>query len=241
MIPNRLAIALQEYGWWVRSEIIWGKPNPMPESVTDRPATAHEKIWLLSKSAKYFYDAESVRRPAAPTSVARWKQDIDNQTGSSRANGGRKTNGNMKAVGGRKRGAPPKHHNPDWNHKHLDSVDRGQGRHLKNYEAAPVQVWKIATRPCKFAHFATFPPELAERCITAGCPVGGHVLDPFGGAGTTGLVAANLGRTATLIELNPEYIDIARTRIRAGMHRVDTTTSEKPNHTDMPLFQENQQ
>ena len=99
MIPNRLAIALQDDGWWVRSEIIWAKPNPMPESVTDRPATAHEKIWLLTKSARYFYDAEAVRRPIAPGSVDRYAQNIDGQEGSRRANGGAKTNGMMKAVG----------------------------------------------------------------------------------------------------------------------------------------------
>ncbi|MGI9505544.1 MAG: DNA-methyltransferase, partial [Geminicoccaceae bacterium] len=99
MIPNRLAIALQDDGWWVRSEIIWHKPNPMPESVTDRPATAHEKIWLLSKSARYYYDAEAVRRAIAPGSVDRYAQDIDSQEGSHRANGGTKSNGAMRAVG----------------------------------------------------------------------------------------------------------------------------------------------
>jgi hypothetical protein len=100
MIPNRLAIALQDDGWWVRSENIWGKPNPMPESVMDRPGTAHEKIFMLTKSARYFYDAAAVRQGAAESSIQRWSQDVDSQEGSHRANGGAKTNGTMKAVGG---------------------------------------------------------------------------------------------------------------------------------------------
>lgn len=212
MIPNRLAIALQCAGWWVRSEIIWAKPNPMPESVTDRPAQSHEKIFLLTKSPRYFYDAEAVRKPAADASIKRWDQDIENQTGSTRANGGKKTNGNMKAVGGRTREVPPRNKGYK-NHTTLNEVPTGHGRNLRNYEPAPVQVWEFATRPFKEAHFATFPPELAERCIKAGCPQGGVVFDPFGGAGTTGLVADRLGLDAVLIELNDDYIDIASKRI----------------------------
>ncbi len=232
MIPNRVAIALQEYGWWVRSEIIWGKPNAMPESVTDRPATAHEKVFLLTKSARYFYDAQAVRQKAADSSVSRWAQDIDSQQGSSRANGGRKTNGTMKAVGGprseKQRGHSRRHDgfNDRWDQMPRDEQTEN-GRHLKNYEPAPVQVWRIATKPCRLAHFATFPPELVDRCLTAGCPKGGSVLDPFGGAGTTGIVADALGLDATLIELNEEYIGIARDRLRAGLVRVDCSQPEK--------------
>lgn len=211
MVPNRLAIALQDDGWWVRSEIIWHKPNPMPESITDRPATAHEKIWLLSKSAKYWYDAEAVRQPAADASVQRWAQDVEGQEGSHRANGGTKTNGAMKAVGGPKkdkqRGHGRRHEgfNDRW-----DLMSKAEqlanGANLKN-------VWTIATKPFSDAHFATFPPEIPEMCIKAGCPADGTVLDPFGGAGTTGLVADRLGRNAILIELNPEYAEMARKRI----------------------------
>jgi DNA modification methylase len=216
MVPNRLAIALQEDGWWVRSEIIWAKPNPMPESIRDRPATAHEKIFLLTKAPRYFYDAEAVRMPAAETSEARWAQDIEGQAGSARANGGAKTNGTMKAVGGpgKQRGHSRRHQGFD---ERWDDMPRAEqqanGRSLRNYEPQPVELWDIATQPFSEAHFATFPPELAARCIKAGCPVGGTVLDPFGGAGTTGLVADRLQRNAILIELNPEYIDIARRRI----------------------------
>lgn len=238
MVPNRLAIALQEAGWWVRSEIVWAKPNPMPESVHDRPATAHEKVFLLTRSERYWYNAQAVRQGAAPSSLERWAQDVDAQPGSDRAHGGAKSNGAMKAVGGprgrstygrhtldesvpegerreKRRGsdvASPRHAG-HINHTRVDATPRGEGRNLRNYEPAPLTVWPIATRPFSEAHFATFPPELAERCILAGCPRGGLVLDPFGGAGTTALVALRHGRRAALIELNPEYADIARRRI----------------------------
>lgn len=182
MIPNRLAIALQEDGWYVRSEIIWHKPNPMPESVRDRPTSAHEKVWLLTKSEKYFYDADAIAEPVTESTISRLAQNVESQIGSSRANGGAKTNGNLKAVG------------------------NGQIRNTRN-------VWSITTKPFKGAHFATMPPELAERCIKAGCPKDGLVLDPFGGSGTTGFVARNLGMNVTLIELNEDYIQISKARI----------------------------
>jgi len=178
-IPWRVAFALQADGWYLRQDIIWHKPNPMPESVTDRCTKAHEYVFLLSKSARYFYDADAIAEPVAPSTVERLSQDVESQRGSDRVPG--KTNGTMKAVGSDTRNAR--------------------------------SVWTIPTQPFKEAHFATFPPDLAERCIKAGCPVGGTVLDPFGGAGTTGLVADRLQRNAVLIELNPAYADIARRRI----------------------------
>ena len=226
MVPNRLAIALQEAGWWVRSEIIWAKPNPMPESINDRPATSHEKIFLLSRAPRYHYDADAVRQGLAEASISRLAQNVEAQEGSHRANGGAKTNGTMKAVGGARRrdsfkredskraaahpGQSMGTHRPD---REDVAYPRGEGRNLRNYEPAPVQVWPIATRPFSEAHFATFPPELAERCLQAGCPAGGTVLDPFGGAGTTALVADRMGLDCTIIELNPEYAEIARRRI----------------------------
>lgn len=219
-IPWMVAFALRADGWYLRSDIIWHKPNPMPESVRDRPTSAHEHLFLLSKSERYYYDQDAVREPAAPSSVKRWQQDIDSQAGSDRANGGRKTNGRMKAVGGprttardnfrradsKRAAAHPGQsvgtHRPDRE----DTVPNPQGRNLRN-------VWTVATRPFSEAHFATFPPDLVEPCIKAGCPAGGVVLDPFGGAGTTGLVADRLQRDALLIELNPEYAALARRRI----------------------------
>lgn len=218
MVPNRLAIALQEWGWWVRSEIIWAKPNPMPESITDRPATAHEKVWLLSKSARYFYDREAVR--TRRNSVGDHKTPDGWDTGPCTHGlihrSGRQKGESAAEKRDKQRGHSRRH---DGFNDRWDAMPRAEqqanGRNLRNYEPAPVEVWNIATRPFSEAHFATFPPELAERCILAGCPKGGLVLDPFGGAGTTGLVAARHNRRALLFELNPEYAEIAANRIRA--------------------------
>lgn len=224
MVPNRIAIALQDAGWWVRSEIVWGKPNGMPDSSGRyRPSTSHEKIWLLTKSAKSFYDSEAVRMPAAESSIQRWQQDIEGQEGSARANGGAKTNGRMKAVGGpdKQRGHSRRHaeFNDRWDHM-TKAEQQANGRLLRNYEPdlSPIitpEVWNIPIAGFSDAHFATFPPALVAPCIMAGCPKGGIVLDPFGGAGTTGLVADRLQRDAVLIELNPEYADMAGRRINA--------------------------
>lgn len=243
MIPNRLAIALQESGWWVRSEIIWAKPNPMPESIKDRPATSHEKIWLLTKAPKYFYNNEAVRQSAADSSISRWAQNIEAQTGSSRANGGAKTNGNMKSVGGPKKDKQRGHSRPHAGfNDRWDSMSREEqqsnGRNLRNYEPAPAQVWNMATRPFREAHFATFPPELVERCLKAGCPPQGKVLDPFGGAGTTGLVASRLGFDCTLIELNPEYIEIARKRISDDLGPIMQAAGETVSIDQLSMFGE---
>lgn len=220
MVPNRLAIALQEAGWWVRSEIIWAKPNPMPDSSGKyRPGTAHEKIFLLTKSARCYYDAESVAIECAAATgprVARQKPE----GGSRRANGGTRPDRPMKAVVRRAKDGDAAARNPNSRPHNLSRFEAEKGRVyetrlLRNYEPAPVQVWEIASRAFSDAHFATFPPELAERCIKAGCPAGGVVLDPFGGAGTTGLVADRLQRSAILIELNPEYAKMARRRIES--------------------------
>lgn len=181
MIPNRLAIALQEAGWWVRSEIIWHKPNPMPENCHDRPTSSHEKIWLLSKSNRYFYDMEAVKEKAVS----------DHPSGN-----------------GFKRDARLTYQN---------SFGEGRGNSMQWQVTEfrnPRNVWTLTTASFSEAHFATFPPELAERCIKAGCPKDGLVLDPFGGAGTTGLVADRLQRNAVLIELNPEYAAMAERRIQ---------------------------
>jgi DNA modification methylase len=225
MVPNRLAIALQADGWWVRSEIIWGKPNPMPDSSGRyRPSTAHEKIWLLTKSASSYYDSEAARMPAAESSLQRWAQDVAAQKGSTRANGGRKTNGPMRAVGDGSRSDKQRGHsrrhagfNDRWDQM-SKAEQQANGRLLRNYEPdlsaiVPPEVWEIATLGFAGAHFATFPPALVAPCIMAGCPEGGMVLDPFGGAGTTGLVADRLGRDAILIELSPDYAEIAERRL----------------------------
>ena len=209
-IPWRVAFALQADGWYLRQDIIWSKPNPMPESVTDRCTKAHEYIFLMSKSSRYFYDAAAIAEDVAQSTVERLSQpNLENQIGSDRVPG--KTNGNMKAVfrpsgdygNGAGRNDGDNHPSGGW-----QSVTRNKR-----------SVWEVATQPFSEAHFATFPPALIEPCIKAGCPIDGTVLDPFGGAGTTGMVADRLGRNAILIELNPEYAAMAERRFRndAGM------------------------
>lgn len=231
MVPARFALEMQADGWWLRSMMPWVKRNGMPESIKDRPATAVEYVFLFSRSERYWYDAEAVRRELAPASVDRLAQDVDAQAGSYRANGGRKTNGRMKAVGGDKQRGHSRRHagfNDRW-----DKMEReeqtAQGRNFRNSDlffesldgphgllsdgqGGPLAL-DVPPQPFTEAHFATFPPNLVEPLIKAGCPKDGTVLDPFGGAGTTGLVADRLGRNAILIELNPAYAEIARKRI----------------------------
>ena len=211
MIPNRVAIALQDAGWYIRSEIIWHKPNPMPESVRDRPTSCHEKIWLITKNKKYYYDHESIKEPITDTTAIRLLQkNIENQKGSLRGNGGMKSNGNMKAMGRKK-------FDKNMGGSGTSFVDhsgykKADGTYMINPTRNKRNVWTITTKPFKDAHFATFPKDLIEPCIKAGCPENGIVLDPFGGAGTTGIVAKSLNRQSILIELNPEYIKIAKKR-----------------------------
>jgi len=256
-IPWLLAFALRADGWFLRSEIIWHKPNPMPESVRDRPTKAHETVFLLTKRAQYFYDADAIREEYAEASISRAKYAVNAMTGGASQQG---EHGAKISQGGAKTEFPQP--NPS-------------GANARS-------VWTIATQPYSGAHFATMPPDLAERCIRAGtsergqCPhcgapwarqveretrpnwqggedqkhdgthyrpnIGGGVgndrrasldkgwapscecpahapvpqtvLDPFGGAGTTGLVADRLQRHALLIELNPTYASLARDRIR---------------------------
>ncbi len=212
MIPNRIAIALQDDGWWIRSEIIWHKPNPMPESIKDRPTSSHEKIWLITKSKNYYYDHESIKEPITDTTAIRLLQkNYDKQKGSARANGGMKSNGNMKAMGRKKFDKNMGGSGTSFlNHSGYKKAD---GTYMINPKRNKRNVWTVSTKPCKEAHFATFPKDLIEPCIKAGCPEKGVVLDPFGGSGTTGIVAALNNRNAILIELNQNYIDIANKRI----------------------------
>ena len=206
-IPWRVAFALQEDGWYLRSDIIWNKPNPMPESVTDRPTKAHEYIFLLAKSEKYYYDAEAILEECSPNTHARISQDLANQVGSYRANGGNKNNGPMKAV---VRSSKRK------------LADSGQGKRTASYETSMCMlvekrnkrsVWTVNTGSYSGAHFATFPPALIEPCILAGSRPGDTVLDPFGGSGTTAAVAVKHNRNAILCELNPAYIELMNKRL----------------------------
>lgn len=294
MIPNRLAIALQDDGWWVRSEIIWGKLNPMPDSSGRyRPSTAHEKIFELTKTGRSFYDAEAVRMER------HGEEDANDSPGGERDECGARGPRLRRSVGNKivdKQSGHSRRHqgfNDRWD-KMEKSEQIANGRLLRNYEPAPLEVWPFATAPFSGAHFATFPPELVYRCLRTapkGCcphcgapwrrvvvqgeidavwqsacggdafggyngqstkdfgparaqdasavkarvlagmrervttgweqscecepaePVPARVLDPFGGAGTVGLVADRIGLNCTLIELNPESVTIARDRI----------------------------
>lgn len=186
-IPWMLAFALRADGWYLRQDIIWAKPNPMPESVTDRCTKSHEYIFLFSKSPRYYFDHKAIMEPVAENTVKRMSQDVENQIGSTRVPG--KTNGNMKAVG---------------------SNERRNKR----------DVWTVTTKPFKEAHFATFPEDLIEPCILAGCPVNGVVLDPFMGSGTTALTATRLKRLYVGFDLSAEYCAIANKRLERAKAQV---------------------
>jgi len=176
-IPWRVAFALQADGWYLRQDIIWHKPNPMPESVRDRCTRAHEYIFLLSKSPKYYFDSEALREPGvypAGTKAAKGSTKRSQQVGVS--------------------ARPPEY-------KVYDG--------FRNKRS----VWTVTTKPFKGAHFATFPEEIPRTCILAGSKKGDTILDPFSGAGTTGVVARKLGREYIGIELNPRYTKLAEDRI----------------------------
>jgi DNA modification methylase len=183
-IPWRVAFALQADGWWLRSDVIWSKPNPMPESVTDRPTRSHEYLFLLSKSERYYYDAAAI---------------FESFTGEPKTPGGYCPE---KAVGPQSRNG----------HSQWDRA-RTKERSQPNAGRNARSVWTIATQPYPSAHFATFPEELARRCILAGSKPGDTVLDPFGGSGTVAQVATGNGRHSIYIDLNPNYLELARQRI----------------------------
>lgn len=176
MIPARVAMALQADGWYLRSNIIWHKPNPMPESVKDRPTSAHESVFMFTKQPTYFYDELAAREPAT------------------QANSGRPSKKRGEFGG---KGAP---------------IGREPFRAITEFRNWR-NVWTISSKPYKGAHFATMPIDLAEQCISASSRIGDTVLDPFGGAGTTACAAVGLGRNAILTELNPEYVELAATRL----------------------------
>ena len=208
-IPWRVAFALQQDGWYLRQDIIWHKPNPMPESVRDRCTKSHEYLFMLTKSPKYYFDSAAIAEPLAESSKQRLAQDIENQRGSDRVPG--KTNGTMKAVssgirfGGSKYGDSddPKHATKSGN----TWVAEPDGKRNRR------SVWTITTKGFKGAHFAVMPEALVEPCILASSRPGDTVLDPFTGSGTVAVVALRHGRNFVGTELNPEYAAIAQDRI----------------------------
>jgi DNA modification methylase len=292
MMPARVALALQADGWYLRQDIIWSKPNPMPESVRDRCTKAHEYLFLLAKGESYYYDADAIAEPAVRALEAKY-DDSQNGLSSSESHAGQgsstrkfrlPSSGNLARKPASARGVP------------IDTGGSSAGAVAGSIPWEGISrnkrsVWTVPSKPFKEAHFATFPPALIEPCILAGCPaqvcavcrapwirrvelgepdkvttrgqqawtaetgqrdnsgglphrdrrtegfspscdcsaqaVGGTVLDPFGGAGTTGLVADRLQRDAILLELNPEYVAMAERRIRhAGMHETRPLFSE---------------
>lgn len=204
LIPAMFAMAMQMNRWVLRNDIIWAKPNGMPESVRDRFSTKHEHVFLFAKSARYYFDLDAVRQPLAESSIARLAQDVESQAGSERVPG--KTNGAMKAVRPGKGGGT-----------NLRPTGAAHRLPADGPGANPGDWWEIATRPFTGAHFATFPPELPRRCILASTREGDTVLDPFSGSGTTGMVATKHGRRYIGIDLNPEYHELAlKTRLAQG-------------------------
>lgn len=296
LLPARFAIAMQEAGWWVRSDITWAKPNPMPDSSSRyRPGTACERIFLFAKSDQsdfyiardtgevrlnpnlyetcppitkpdqtanrwirlgHYYDAAAVKTQRTSDEDARIYRggayvdgDMDNSTmGKRKVVGNRRVKmpdgwdtgpgGHSKihrqgrekgATIDKQRGHSRRHagFNDRWDAMTSEEQTE-KGRYLRNWEPAPAQVWEIATKAFRESHFATFPPELVERCIKAGCPPGMPILDPFGGSGTTALVADAFGMDCTLIELNPEYVALARRRLAAGLVKLDRPATPPP-------------
>lgn len=187
-IPWRVALALQADGWYLRSDIIWAKTNPMPESVTDRPSKAHEYLFLLTRAPRYFYDADAIREPHSETSLRRVGGDIEGSRPDAERREGVTTPGTAKR----------------W---HVDQITLARGGRNRQ------SVWSIATEAFPEAHFATFPEALVEPCIKAGSREGDVVLDPFAGSGTTLAVARRLGRRAIGIELQPNYLPLIQRRV----------------------------
>lgn len=219
MMPARVALALQADGWWLRSDIIWSKPNPMPESVTDRPTKSHEYLFLMSKAPKYYYDAAAIAEPSSMAMLNQMKEGYNGEgLKDYEANGVQ----NPSTVKSRIiENARRKHRLPaGWDtSKGAHGTIHREGR-APSVEYSDVNsitrnkrsVWTVNTAQYHEAHFATFPPDLIKPCILAGCPVGGIVLDPFAGSFTTCAVALELGRKAIGIELNPEYIKLGNER-----------------------------
>jgi site-specific DNA-methyltransferase (adenine-specific) len=197
-MPWRVALALSEDGWLLRSDIIWHKPNAMPNAVSTRPTTDHEYLFLFSKSNAYYYDADAIREPHVTFSAKSKMKGGRNHFG--------KRNGTPEAG---KNAGNTNLHDARW-----DQAFHPRGRNKRT-------VWSVPLGKFREAHFAVFPPKLIEPCILAGAPRGGIVLDPFFGAGTVGLVASELGRRYVGIELNGEYVKMALQRLRST--QVDLT------------------
>ena len=203
-IPWRLALALREDGWYLRSDVIWEKGNAMPESVVDRCSRCYEHVFQLTKAKRYHFDRRSIAEPVSPATLERLRRG---------RSGGHKY---AACVPGQT----------------IQTINLPRKAGSVAVEQLPTHrnkrdVWHISTSPYSGAHFAAFPPKLAETCILAGCPAGGVVLDPFFGSGTTGLAAKNLGRHYIGIEINPAFCKLAEGRIQTAAQKRRDTAREK--------------
>lgn len=184
-IPWRLAFALQADGWILRSDIVWHKPNPQPESVKDRPTKGHEYFFLLAKSPDYYFDAAAIAEPMSEETLSRYRRAVDNS----------------ESYDPKKHKAPP----PGANRSPMEILTKAAAGVVERGTRNKRTVWTVPTAAFSPAHFATMPPDLARPCILAGSKPGDIVLDPFGGSGTTGAVAVEHGRRAILIDPNPHF------------------------------------
>lgn len=187
-IPWRVALAMQADGWWLRSDVIWHKPSPLPESVRDRPSRAHEYVFLFTKSAQYSYDAKAISEPLLHPEKSLPRD--------------------MSRAFSRRRLTAVDHDQAEYSSRETEAPTTKNAR----------TVWTIAQTPFPDAHFATFPSKLVEPCVLAGCPRGGIVLDPFAGSGTTLAVALEHGRQAIGIELNPDYAVMIERRLSRAQY-----------------------
>jgi site-specific DNA-methyltransferase (cytosine-N4-specific) len=207
-IPWRVALALQDDGWILRSDVIWSKASGMPESVTDRPTRKHEHVFLLAKSGRYWFDLDAIREPTvypAGSPALNWARDTKEADVPGQSmkqhRAGRSWDERKSAGAPLRRGADPAAAVGD-----SDFTAHANGKN-------PGDVWTVATQPFTEAHFAVMPLSIADRCVVSGCKPGGTVLDPFSGSGTTGLAAAKHGRKYVGIDLNADYLDLSlRTR-----------------------------
>ncbi len=207
-VPWALAFALRADGWYLRSDIIWHKPNPMPESVQDRPTKAHEYVFLLTKSPRYYWNADAIREAYAPSTLKEFDQGYDGDGRKDYDAAGVQNPSSVKArIVAKARSVRAT----------VDTKGGNQGNGVMTFGGATGAnartVWTIPTQPSPFEHFAVMPKALARKCIVAGCPPGGTVLDPFAGMATTGVVALEEGRSFVGIELNPTYHATARQRL----------------------------
>jgi DNA modification methylase len=219
-IPWSVAFALQADGWWLRSEIIWAKTQTMPESVTDRPTKSHEQIFLLAKSADYYYDQKAIMEPcvSSPSDIKKMVEGKERIGGKNKELLDVQCKASALTNIGRKRGVGGTAL-PDSFKGSLPGRNGGEGQDRRSELPREPSlyrnkrdVWTCATASFSGAHFATFPPNLIRPMVLAGCPVGGTIIDPFGGSGTTGEVAEMEGRNSILIELSPDYCQLARKR-----------------------------